>query len=278
MGHSVFDSVIGALGLRLLAIRAWANRGFARSALVAGATSAALLTSAHARAADPDVFARVVVSETELRSGPGISYRAIQRVRRGEVFLVKTRETKGFWLQVELPDGRTAYVLGDTVATQTVDSDAPDAPHKPGLFAPPALQSSRAGFTLLAGLYDGSGYAEIRPALVIAPAIAFEPYVGVALGPDSRRLIYGGAGTLNLAPDWAIAPFFEVGLGGVLEQPKDEFVRPDRKWFHARAGGGLLVSLRLRLLLRLEVSNVVLFNEDDYQNRQAYLAGLGTYF
>jgi hypothetical protein len=40
----------------------------------------------------------------------------------------------------------------------------------------------------------------------------------------------------------------------------------------------LLVSLRLRLLFRIEASNVVLFSEDDYENRQAYLAGLGTYF
>ena len=30
--------------------------------------------------------------------------------------------------------------------------------------------------------------------------------------------------------------------------------------------------------LRLEASNMVLFEEDDYQNVQSYTAGLGTYF
>jgi hypothetical protein len=130
----------------------------------------------------------------------------------------------------------------------------------------------------MAGFFDEQGYSEIRPALVIAPAIAFEPYIGIALDLDSRKLLYGAAGTLNLAPDWAIAPFFQIGGGGVLDDPKDEFVGRERRWFHARAGGGLLVSLRLRLLFRLEASNVVLFAEDDYENRQSYLAGLGTYF
>lgn len=246
-----------------------------RVAVVAGA----LLLAGSVAAEQPeiDVFARVAVYETDMRSGPGVSYRVIHRARRGEAFLIHTRETKGYWLEVELPDGRTAYVLGDTVETVGVGEDE-DGPSRPGLFAPPALTEARAGFALMAGIYDRDGYAEFRPALVIAPAIAFEPYIGIAMQPDARRLVYGGAGVLNLAPDWAIAPFVQLGFGGALEQPKDEFIREERKWFHARAGGGLLVSFRFRMLVRLEASNVVLFNEDDYQNTQAYQAGLGTYF
>lgn len=256
MGNPIFDQVSGA----------------ALAAFV-------LLLAPSARAqSEIDAFARVVVYETELRSGPGVSYRVIHRARRGDAFLIRGRETKGFWLEIEMADGRTAFVLGDTVETVGVGEDEADRPSKPGLFAPPALQEARGGFALLGGIYDGDGYAEFRPALVIAPAIAFEPYIGVALQADGRRLIYGGAGTLNLAPDWPIAPFVQIGLGGVLEQPKDEFVRRDRKWFHTRAGGGLLISFRLRLLVRLEASNMVLFGEDDYQNTQAYVAGLGTYF
>lgn len=246
---------------------------------VSACALALALFATPARAAERvDAFARVVVYETELRSGPGVSYRVIHRARRGDTFLISVRETKGFWLQVELPDGRTAYVLGDTVETIGVGEEEENRPARPGLFAPPALQQARGGFALLAGVYDRDGYAEFRPALVIAPAIAFEPYIGIALEPDARRLVYGGAGTLNLAPDWPIAPFVEIGVGGLLEQPKDEFVRSDRKWFHARAGGGLLISFRLRVLVRLEASNLALFGEDEYQNTQAYVAGLGTYF
>jgi uncharacterized protein YgiM (DUF1202 family) len=241
---------------------------------------AVVIAPLEARAADAeDAFARVVVAETDLRSGPGVSHRVIYHARRGETFLVEGRGTAGFWLQVVMADGRTAFVLGDTVEAVAVNEDAPDAPSKPGFFAPPALQQARGGFALMAGAYDGDGYVELKPAYVLAPAIAFEPFVGMALKSDSRRVVYGIAGTLNLAPDWAIAPFVTLGAGGMHEAPKDDAgVRHSRNWFQARAGGGLLVSLRFRVSLRLEASNMVLYNEDAYQNVQTYLAGLGTYF
>jgi uncharacterized protein YgiM (DUF1202 family) len=227
---------------------------------------------------DPDIFARVVVSETEMRAGPGVSYRVIHRGHRGDTFLIQTRETSGYWLEVLLADGRTAYVLGDTVEAMAVEADAPDGPSKPGLFAPPALEDARGGLALMGGVWNGVGYSEARPAIVIAPAIAFEPYVGLALQSDSRRIIYGGAFALNLAPDWALAPFFVLGAGGMRETPKEENIRLERSWFNARVGGGLLVSLRFRLLFRLEFSDFVLFTEDRYKNVQSYVAGLGSYF
>lgn len=246
--------------------------------LALGLASALLGAPAPARAADTDVFARVVVAETDMRAGPGVTYRVIHRAQRGDTFLIRTRETSGYWLEVLLPDGRTAYVLGDTVEAMAVDSDAPNAPSKPGLFAPPALEDAHAGLALMGGVWNGSGYSEARPALVIAPAIAFEPYVGLALQTDSRRLIYGGAFALNLAPDWAVAPFVVLGAGGMHETPKEENIRESRSWFNARVGGGLLVSLRFRLLLRVEVSDFVLFTEDRYKNVQSYVGGLGSYF
>jgi uncharacterized protein YgiM (DUF1202 family) len=236
------------------------------------------LPGAASAAETEDAYARVVVAEAELRAGPGVSHRVIYRAPRGETFLISSRETAGFWLQVTLPDGRTGYVLGDTVEPVAASDDSAEAARKPGFFAPPALRDAHAGFAMMAGIYDRAGYVELRPAWVIAPAIAFEPYVGLALQTDSRRIVYGGAGTLNLWPDKALAPFVTIGAGGMYEQPKDEFVRPSRKWFHARAGGGLLISLRFRVSLRLEVENMVLFEEDDYQNVQSYTAGLGTYF
>jgi len=250
-----------------------------RSVSTALALAVALAPALARAAEEEDAFARVVVAETDLRSGPGVSHRVIYHAHRGETFLIQTRETAGFWLQIAMPDGRTAYVLGDTVEAVAVSEDAPDAPTKPGFFAPPALQEARGGFALMGGLYDKDGYVELKPAYVLAPAIAFEPFIGLALKSDSRRVTYGLSGTLNLAPDWAIAPFVTIGAGGMRETPKDEAgVRHPRNWFQARAGGGLLVSLRWRVLFRLEASNMVLYTEDDYQNVQTYIAGVGTYF
>ncbi|HEY3495682.1 MAG TPA: SH3 domain-containing protein [Polyangiaceae bacterium] len=248
--------------------------------LFAASLCAALLVPAVAVAEDDDtdVFARVVVAETELRAGPGVSYRVIHRARRGDAFLIEPRETSGYWLEVLLPDGRTAYVLGDTVEPVAVNQEDADAPGKPGLFAPPALEDANAGLALMGGVFEGDGFTEARPAWVIAPAIAFEPYIGLALQADSRRILYGGAFALNVAPDWAIAPFMLLGMGGMEENPKEENIRQERSWFHARVGGGFLVSLRFRLLVRLEFSDFVLFTEDRYRNVQSYTGGLGSYF
>jgi Bacterial SH3 domain len=236
--------------------------------------------SAYAADSDEDVdaFARVISAEAEIRSGPGVSHRVIYRAARGETFLVSGREGTGFWLEVTLPDGRVGYVLGDTIERIAAGPDAPEEAVKPGFFAPPALQSARAGFALMGGVFDHDGYAELRPALVLAPAIAIEPYFGLALQRDSRRFLYGLGATLNLCPDWAVAPFVHIGGGGMHETPNDEFVRQEADFFHARAGGGFLISLRLRVLIRLEANNTILFTEDTYRNVQTYYGGLGTYF
>lgn len=223
-------------------------------------------------------YARVVVQEVELRSGPGITYRLVDRASRGDTFLVVGRETNGYWIEVVLSDGRRAFVLGDAVERIALTQDAPEASGRPGIFAPPALQSARGGFTLQGGVLDGDALGEVRPAWFFSPELAFEPYVGVALQRDGRRVVYGGALSLNLAPDWAVAPYFLLGAGGILEEPRDDVVRPARRAFHARAGGGLLISLRWRVLVRLEATNLVRFAEDSYDNEQSYTGGLGTYF
>ena len=163
-------------------------------------------------------------------------------------------------------------MLGDTVEAVAVDDDAPDAPSKPGFFAPPALADASGGLALMAGVFDLHGYSEIRPALVLAPAIAFEPYAGLALEPDGRRIVYG------LAVDAERRA--ELGDRSVLRARHRrrargaegrEHPRPTSDWFHARAGGGLLVSLRFRILLRLQATNFVLYAEDRYRNVQSYV-------
>jgi hypothetical protein len=227
---------------------------------------------------DVDAFAKVVTAEAELRSGPGVSHRVVHRASRGETFLIDGRESAGYWLKVVLPDGRVAYVLGDTVEPVAAGPDAPEGAVKPGFFAPPALQSAHGGFALMAGFLDRDGYVEIRPALVLAPAISIEPYAGLAMQKDSRRFLFGVGGTLVLMPDWPIAPFVHIGGGGMHEKPNDDFVRSAADFFHARAGGGFFISLRWRILLRAEANNTILFTEDSYKNVQTYYGGLGTYF
>jgi len=245
------------------------------------------LAATPARAQDPgldvdtevDTIARVTSSVSELRAGPGLAYRVIHRAERGETFPIQGREATGFWLRVYLPDGRTAYLLGDTADTALLSDMGGGASGAPGIFAPPPLESARGGMAMAGGVFDGNGYAELKPALVINASLSLEPYVGLVMSSSGRSILYGGGATLNLAPDWAIAPYVSLGAGGFHSLPNDDaFALQERSSFHARAGGGLLVSLRWRIILRLEALNTVLFDADSYANAQSYVAGLGSYF
>jgi len=239
-----------------------------------------------ARAAEADAFARVVVEETALRSGPGVSHRVIYVARRGDTFIIESRKGAGFWLKVSLPDGRNGWVLGETVQPIAVSPNAADRPSTPGFFAPPPLAEARGGVAIMGGVFNEqasrgttNGYLELRPALVLAPTIGFEPYAGMALTENGNQLLYGGAFTVHFAPDWAVEPYGMLGLGALTTFPNvDNFVLKKETVWAARAGGGLLLALRMRILVRLEASNVTLFTEDTYRNAQVFQGGFGVYF
>ncbi len=246
-----------------------------------------LFAAREARAADEvEAFARVVVEETALRSGPGVSHRVVYVAHRGETFIIESRKGAGFWLKVVLPDGRSGWVLGETVQPIAISASATDRPSTPGFFAPPPLAEARGGVAILGGALDETtsrgtrnGYLELRPAFVLAPTIAFEPFVGMALTENGNEVLYGGGFTVHLAPDWAVEPYATLGLGRLTSFPNvDQFVLRKETVWAARAGGGLLLALRLRILVRLEIDNLTLFTEDSYRNAQVYEGGLGVYF
>jgi hypothetical protein len=228
---------------------------------------------------DIDAIARVTSSTSELRAGPGLAYRVIHRAERGETFPIQGREPTGYWLRVYLPDGRTAYLLGDTADMMPLSDLDGTAAGAPGVFAPPPLGSARGGLATAGGAFDGNGYAELKLAVVINASLSLEPYVGLVMSASGRSLLYGVGATLNLTPDWAIAPYVSLGGGGFSTLPNDDaFALRERSLLHARAGGGLLVSLRWRIILRIEVTNTVLFDAESYANAAGYVAGLGSYF
>ena len=58
----------------------------------------------------------------------------------------------------------------------------------------------------------------------------------------------------------------------------DSFVLKRQDLYMARAGGGVLMALRGRILVRLEVTNLTLFDSDSFKNAQTYSGGFGVYF
>lgn len=241
-----------------------------------------------ARAAEPDAFARIVVDAAELRSGPGISYRVIHTAQRGETLAIDGRPGSGFWLRVILPDGRAAYALGDEVQVFAVKPGEPEAPSRPGIFATPPLQGSHGGLAIVGGVLsipirDGTtrafGYLEARPSIVVHPTVTLDGFIGNALTADGAQILYGGGVAVNFAPTWPICPFLGIGGGGLMVRPNaDSFVLQREDLYLARAGGGVLMALRGRILVRLEATNMSLFTADSFKNAQTYSGGFGVYF
>ena len=207
---------------------------------------------------------------------------------RGETLALAGRAPAGFWLRVVLPDGRTAYALGDDVQPFAVRPGEAEAPSRPGLFAPPPLTGALGGLAIVGGAFHtplegGSsatyGYLEARPSLVFDRTLALDAFIGDALTSDGSEILYGGGATVFLAPSWVICPFLDIGGGGLSVIPNsDSFVLKRQDLYAARAGGGLLIALRWRILVRLEASNLTLFTADSFRNAQTYAGGLGVYF
>ncbi|MBX3209297.1 MAG: SH3 domain-containing protein [Labilithrix sp.] len=258
-------------------------------ALVVAAPAAATVAPGVARAAEEaEAFARVVVDAAELRSGPSISSRVIYTAHRGETFAVDGRQGTGFWLRVVLPDGRVSYALGDEMQVFAVRPGEPDAPSRPGIFATPPLEGANAGFAILGGVLaipirDQStrafGYLEGRPSIVVHRTVTLDGYIANALTADGSQIFYGGGATVHFAPSWAICPFLGIGGGGLSVRPNaDSFVLKREDLWMARAGGGVLMALRGRILVRLEATNLTLFDSESLKNAQTYAGGFGVYF
>lgn len=249
---------------------------------------ALVLAPCEARAADPDAFARVTVDAADLRSGPGVSFRIIYTAHRGETLALEGRPGTGFWLRVTLADGRTAYVLGDDVQTFAVDPNEKGGPSRPGVFAPPPLAGARAGLAILGGaayvpLETGGmhayGYIEARPSIVVDRTISLDAFVGDVLTSNGSEVLYGAGASVYFAPSWPICPFLELGGGGLSIIPNsDSFVLQSANYYLARAGGGFLLAFRTRILVRVEVTNLTIFNAQTYMNAQTFAGGLGVYF
>jgi hypothetical protein len=266
-----------------MTLRAWAL------ALAVTFTGLAVApSSARADASEPEAFARVIVDSAELRTGPGVSYRVLYTGHRGETFALDGRPGTGFWLKVLLPDGRAAYALGDEVQPCAVNPNDEGAPSRPGFFAPPPLEGSRAGLALVGGLLsipvEGGGiqrygYVEARPSLVLHKTVSLEGFIGDGLTSDGAQLLYGGGVSIYLAPSWPVCPFVGLWAGGLSVFPSEtSFVLKREDLYLARAGGGLLFALRNRILVRIEATNLSLFGAESYKSAQTYSGGLGVYF
>ena len=221
--------------------------------------------------------------------GPACATASSTSAHRGETFALDGRPGAGFWLRVLLPDGRTAYALGDEVQPFAVNPNDEGAPVASGLLRAAAARGvarrarpRRAGCSASrspAAPCSASATSRRGRRSSCTRRSALEGFVGDGLTSDGTQLLYGGGVAIYLAPSWPVCPFVGLFGGGLSVLPNaDSFVLKREDLYVARAGGGILLALRNRILVRLEATNLSLFTADSYKNAQTYAGGLGVYF
>jgi uncharacterized protein YgiM (DUF1202 family) len=257
-------------------------RALAAALALAALLVGALLVGPRGARADDDqaihrVVARVVVETSVVRSGPGASYARVHVARRGDTFPVRERATRGYWFRVELPDGTSGWIQGDTVYNTETSGD--DGRFLPWLFAPPPLPVSSGEVAVAAGYMNGGGTLSFRPSLLLKPSFGLELNGTVAVSAGGRLAIVGGGPIINLFPDAPIVPYAVLGGGVAFSEPNaDTFILQGGVTTALWGGFGLRFCFRYRITLRLEARTFAFYTPDRLVVREEFSGGFTVFF
>jgi hypothetical protein len=239
-----------------------------------------LAGSAHA-----DAYLRVIAQQAPVHSGPGASYREVAVVERGQVFQVLERGSREFWFKIELDDGTSGWILGDVVFPFEVGPASTNVLTRAGrairraILGPSPVAYADVGVSVSAGILDGEGVFMVRPSWLIDPSWALEGFGGLSPRAEKDLFLAGLAFVLRLAPGAVIGPYASIGLGAAHIRPKaDNFVDDEETLMALSAGGGLEITFKKQITLRLDVRNWSLFDENQASSGQEYSAGLAIFF
>ena len=248
-----------------------------------GLTAALALLPAQASA---EAYLRVIAQRAPVHSGPNASYREVYYAARGQVFQVLERATRDYWYKIELDDGTTGWIVGDMVFPFEVAPPGDEGVFvrmgqaiKGAILGPSPVGSASVGLSFSAGLLDGEGMFLLRPSWLIDPYWALEGFAG--LSPRAEKDIFlGGLGfVLRLVPGAVIGPYASLSTGAAHIRPKvDNFVDKQETLMALSAGGGLEITFKKQITLRLDARNWSLFNENHASNGQEYSGGLAIFF
>lgn len=239
-----------------------------------------------ARPAEAEPYLRVIAQRAPVHSGPSGSYREVFIAERGQVFPVLERGTREFWFKVELDDGTSGWILGDMVFPFEVgpETDAGVFTRmgraiKGAILGPSPVTYADVGLSFSAGLLDEEGMFLLRPSWLIDPYWAVEGFAG--LSPRSEKDIFlGGVGfVLRLIPGAVVGPYATLGIGAAHIRPKvDNFIDKQETLMALAAGGGIEITFKKQITLRIDVRNWSLFNQNQANNGQEYSGGLAIFF
>lgn len=243
-----------------------------------------------ARANDVELYARVIVDTSIIRSGPGSTYRRVYVAERNEVFPVRARSTRGgYWFQVELPDATLGWILGDTVYNHEVSEDeASGGRFLPGLFAPPPIPTATGELSVTFGLLGkgfgfagggGGGFMALRPAFYFDPTFGIELGAAASVSRGGRLFIGTVGGILNIFPHSPVVPYVVVGTGIARSDPNaDTFLLESGQTAAMYGGGGLRFGFKYRLTVRIEARAWAFYEPNVYVTQEELSGGLTVFF
>jgi hypothetical protein len=257
----------------------------ARTLAIAAATSG-LLAAATGSTADADAYLRVISQRAPVHTGPGATYREIYLAERGEVLQVLERGGSGFWFRVALEDGTTGWILGELVFPfEVVDEERPGLFTRMGrairraILGPSPVPYSDVELSFSAGAIDGEGAFLLRPAWIIDQYFAVEAWAGLSPRADDDLFLGGLGWTLRLLPGAALGPFLHLGAGVAHLRPKaDNFTAESQTLMALSAGGGLEITFKKQITVRLDYRNWTIFDPDQASNGQELSGGLAIFF
>jgi hypothetical protein len=239
-----------------------------------------------ARPASAEAYLRVIAQRAPVHSGPAGSYRQVFIADRGQVFQVLERGTRDYWFKVELEDGTSGWILGDMVFPFEVGPPTDlgiftrmGQSIKGAILGPSPVAYANVGLSFSAGVLDKEGMYLLRPSWLIDPYWAIEGFAG--LSPRSEKDIFlGGLGfVLRLVPGAVIGPYASLASGAAHIRPKaDNFVDKKETLMALGAGGGIEITFKKQITLRLDARNWSLFNQNHANNGQEYSGGLAIFF
>jgi uncharacterized protein YgiM (DUF1202 family) len=236
-----------------------------------------LLFSAVSSSALADEYVKVQVAEPyiELRSGPGRGYPIFYIAERGERvdvlmqrtdwYKVRTRKGKEGWVSLEQM-GKTLTADGQLLAVAYPDFEA--------------YKQRTWELGVMTGTFSGADVVSAYGGYHFTRNLSAELELSQYFGSFSN----GTVGTVNLVqqpfPEWRITPFFTLGVGRILTEPKATLVQTkDRDDELVNVGVGVRYYLTRRFIVRAQYKNYVVFtNRDSNDNIDEWKIGFSAFF
>ncbi|HEY4243787.1 MAG TPA: SH3 domain-containing protein [Kofleriaceae bacterium] len=239
-----------------------------------------------AGSAAADAYLRVIAQDAPVHSGPSGSYRTVYSAHRDQVFAVLERSTRDYWFKVELDDGTTGWILGDMVTPFEVGPEetpgsivAAGRAIKRTLLGPSPVINGHVGLSFSAGILENEGVYILRPSWLIDSYWAIEGFAGLSPRSDKDVFLGGFTFVLRMIPGAVIGPYFTLGVGAAYFRPRaDNYVDPKETLMALGAGGGLEITFKKQITVRLDARDWVFFDENHSNRGQEYTGGLAIFF